>query len=103
MTARPHLFLVEDPDSIAGIPDTPRPRELNDEALLDAYSRAVVNAAEMVSESPHAPTTCHPCLPFHTGVSFFTTPNKRAVRFPGEEQRGIEPTPKISAGSAWRQ
>jgi S1-C subfamily serine protease len=48
-TARPHLHLVEDPDPKAGAPDSPRPRDPNDEALLDAYSRAVVSAAELVS------------------------------------------------------
>jgi S1-C subfamily serine protease len=46
---KPHLFLVEDPDSNAAAPDSPRPRDRNDEALLDAYSRAVVSAAEQVS------------------------------------------------------
>ena len=47
--AKPQLFLVADPDPNAGTPETPRPRELNDEALLDAYSQAVVSAAERVS------------------------------------------------------
>jgi S1-C subfamily serine protease len=47
--SQPHLFLVDDPDPKAESPDSPRPRELSDEALLDAYSRAVVSAAEAVS------------------------------------------------------
>ncbi len=46
---QPRLFLVDDPDPRAEAPDTPRPRELSDDALLDAYSRAVVSAAETVS------------------------------------------------------
>ena len=48
-TTRPHLFLVEDPGPKVGAADSPRPRETNDKALLDAYSRAVVSAAELVS------------------------------------------------------
>ncbi len=46
---QPRLFLVDDPDPRAEAPDTPRPRELSDDDLLDAYSRAVVSAAETVS------------------------------------------------------
>ena len=47
--ARPHLFLVGDQDPNASDPGGPQRRETNDEALLDAYSRAVVGAAELVS------------------------------------------------------
>jgi len=47
--AKPQLFLVADPDPNAGASETPRPRVLNDEALLDAYSQAVGSAAERVS------------------------------------------------------
>jgi S1-C subfamily serine protease len=43
------LFLVDDPDADAKAPDARQPREPNDAALLDAYSRAVVGAAEVVS------------------------------------------------------
>jgi S1-C subfamily serine protease len=48
-TTRPNLFLVEDPDPGPGAHDSLRPRDPNDDALLDAYSRAVVSAAERVS------------------------------------------------------
>jgi S1-C subfamily serine protease len=46
-----HLFLVDGPGSNPGAPDAPQAREPGDEALLDAYSRAVVSAAEAVSPS----------------------------------------------------
>jgi S1-C subfamily serine protease len=48
-TGKAHLFLIDDPGSNARVPDPPRAPEPGDEALLDAYSRAVVNAAEAVS------------------------------------------------------
>jgi S1-C subfamily serine protease len=48
-TARPELFLVDDPNANASAPGAHNPPEPSDEALLDAYSRAVVSAAEAVS------------------------------------------------------
>ena len=48
-TGKAHLFLIDEPGSNPRAPDPPRAREPDDEALLDAYSRAVVNAAEAVS------------------------------------------------------
>ena len=48
-TGKAHLFLIDDPGANPRAPDPPRAHEPDDEALLDAYSRAVVNAAEAVS------------------------------------------------------
>jgi len=48
-TRKAYLFLVDDPASDPRAPDAPRAQEPGDELLLDAYSRAVVNAAEAVS------------------------------------------------------
>jgi len=46
---RPLLQLVDDPESLAGQQSEPRRAAANESALLDAYSQAVVNAAETVS------------------------------------------------------
>jgi S1-C subfamily serine protease len=48
-TARPQLFLVDDPNASASAPGANNARDPGDDALLDAYSRAVVSAAEAVS------------------------------------------------------
>ena len=48
-TARPYLFVVENTEANAGDTSAAHPHDANDEALLDAYSRAVVNAAELIS------------------------------------------------------
>src|SRR5262245_32969972 len=48
-SSQAHLFLVDDPGSNPRAPEAPRSREASDEALLDAYSQAVVSAAEAVS------------------------------------------------------
>jgi len=45
----PRLYLVDDSDADAKAPDARPPRSRNDPELLDAYSRAVVNAADAVS------------------------------------------------------
>ena len=47
--SKPRLFLVDDLDREAESPGAPRRRELSDGVLLDAYSRAVVSAADAVS------------------------------------------------------
>ncbi len=47
---RAHLTLVDDPAPASDTPRTPPPNsETDDVALLDAYSRAVVSAADLVS------------------------------------------------------
>jgi S1-C subfamily serine protease len=47
--AKPRLYLVDDPEPPAGVADGQRRPAESDGALLDAYSRAVVHAAETVS------------------------------------------------------
>jgi hypothetical protein len=47
--AKPRLYVVDDPEPTAGVADGQRRPAESDGALLDAYSRAVVHAAETVS------------------------------------------------------
>ena len=48
-SSQAHLFLVDDPGSSPRAPEAPRSHEPSDESLLDAYSQAVVSAADAVS------------------------------------------------------